>query len=74
MPMHAEYRNAPTLAGSWPILPDINVLSGAVVIPRTLRANATILGVKRETDAGFNVSGLAFYLDVDAYSLSLIHI
>jgi hypothetical protein len=51
--------------GSWPILPPYSSGGTPYVLPRTLDPRATILGVQRETPAGFNLSGKSFYVWID---------
>jgi len=50
--------------GSWPVIP--SYISGTASFdPRVLEEHAVILGVKRETSAGFNVAGKTMYLWID---------
>jgi hypothetical protein len=64
MPLYGEHVDAPTLIGSWPIIP--SVVSGTpTVLPQTMRAQATILGILREPSAGFDVAARSFVLNVD---------
>ena len=64
--MAAPFRHVDvgTLLGSWPVTPLSNG-TGTILLPRTLQANATILGIRRETAAEFAVDAMSFYLWVD---------
>jgi hypothetical protein len=64
MSFQGRYTEAGSLLGSWPILP--SVISGTpVLLPRTMRSSAVILGIQREPAAGFDVDGASFILNVD---------
>lgn len=58
-----------SLMGSWPVIP--SYISGTATFnPRVIEDHAVIMGVKRETSAGFNVAGMNFYLYVDGFTVS----
>jgi hypothetical protein len=62
MSMPVSFLDAPTLMGSWP-----NTLGNLPgILPKTVLNKARIFGMKKETDAGFDVAGKAFYLYRDA--------
>lgn len=62
--------DAPTLMGSWPIIPTFGG-GFASVRPRTLLSRATILGARREDAGGFDVSGKGFLLFVDGVQYNI---
>jgi len=65
-----SYVDAPTLIGSWPILPTVE--GGTPTIqPKTLLTQATILSIKREEGLGYDIVGRTFFLDVDATQVSI---
>lgn len=58
-----------SMMGSWPVIP--SYISGTATFnPRVIEDHAVIMGVKRETSAGFNVAGMNFYLYVDGFTVS----
>ena len=60
--MPAPFRHSDTaqIMGSWPVLPQTQTS-----YPNTLDAQATILGVVRETPTGYEVDGLSFDVETD---------
>jgi len=65
MSFQGRHANAGSFIGSWPILPSV-VAGQPVLLPRTIRENATILGIQRETAAGYDLDGRSFLLNVDS--------
>lgn len=57
--------STPELAGSWPIIPNFLPSGVPTILPDTILTNATILGVRQETDAGYDVESKTFRLYVD---------
>lgn len=65
MPSSFAHVDAPTLVGSWPILPALSGGGMASVRPGTLLPRALILGFRREEAIGYDVGSLSFKLTVD---------
>lgn len=65
MPAPFGYRDLSEIAGSWPIIPTSAIFGSPSVIPGTVDTAATILGIARETSAGYTVNGRSFNLYVD---------
>lgn len=64
MPAPFQHSGLSTFMGSWPVVP--SYIGGTPTFdPRAIEEHAVILGVKRETSAGFNVAGKTMYLWVD---------
>ena len=65
MPSPLDHVDAASFFGSWPLTP---YFSGATpaVLPGALLDRATLLSARRESDAGFNVSGRSFKIWIDA--------
>jgi len=63
-----RYMDAPTLLGSWPILPSFSGYVPAVV-PRVLLTRASVLGSRREDSSGFDIDGKVIDIYVDAHSV-----
>jgi hypothetical protein len=62
--------DAPTLMGSWPIIPSFTG-GAASVRPRTLLSRAAILGARREDSVGFDVAGKGFLLFIDGVQYNI---
>lgn len=65
MPSPLSPVDAASFFGSWPLVPYFSGTSPAV-IPGALLDRATLLGARRETTSGFNVSGRSFKIWIDA--------
>lgn len=65
MPSPLDHVDAASFFGSWPLTP---YFSGSTpgVLPGALLDRATLLSARRESDAGFNVSGRSFKIWIDA--------
>jgi hypothetical protein len=64
MPAPFRHSGLSTFMGSWPVIP--SYIGGTPTFdPRAIEEYAVILGVKRETSAGYNVAGKTMYLWVD---------
>ena len=68
MTMPFTYVDATKLMGSWPLVPTFGPTGTPTTLPGTLRTKARILGIVRETNAGFDVSSRSFDITVDSNS------
>ena len=66
-----KHVDAPTIAGTWPILSAPQVGGTPLVLANTLVRQATVMGMRRETPSGYDVGGKSFRLTIDG-SLSTI--
>lgn len=64
MPAPIDHLDTASLMGSWPVIPEF-VTGTPVFDSRVIDRKATILGVKKETSAGYNVDTKSLYIWVD---------
>jgi len=67
MPFQGRHVETGSLIGSWPLVSAV-VSGQPVLLPRTMQSKATILGIRREPSAGYDVDARSFTLKVDGTS------
>lgn len=66
-----RYLSAAEILGSWPIISPVEIGGTPLIQPGTINNRATILGVRPEPAAGFNLNGKQFDIYVDNESAPL---